>query len=185
VEVGAFLIDSHEQTEGEYAECVATGPCPPAPSRGEPGLPQARITAEEAETYCRFREGRLPTDDELAFATMGSEGRRYPWGETGAVCRRVAFGLEQGPCAHDSGGPQLAGSHSSGATADGIHDLAGNVAEWTRPIDGVSSVRGGSWRDVGAEAVRAWSFVRLDPGTRSPAVGFRCVYEVAPPRPSP
>jgi sulfatase modifying factor 1 len=175
-DVPAFAIDSHEVTEGDWAACVDQGHCPQLPDSGEPGRARAGVSAGEAETYCRALGGWLPTRDQLAYAALGTSGRRYPWGETGAVCRRAAFGLAKGPCATGAQGPELAGSHPEGASPDGVQDLAGNVAEWTAPSDGRSSVRGGSWQHVSATDLRSWSFMIMGAAERSAAVGFRCAY---------
>jgi formylglycine-generating enzyme required for sulfatase activity len=154
--VDAFLIDSHEVTEAAWQKCVDAGKCPKLQGSGEPGRPHSR--------------------DQLVFAAMGPSQRRYPWGNTGAVCRRVAFGLDSGPCARAAEGPQLAGSHPAGASPEGVHDLAGNAAEWSAPVDGYAEVRGGSWRDDRASALRTWSFDVLPESHQSSDVGFRCVY---------
>ncbi len=183
-EVAAFAIDSHEVTEAAYAECVAAGACAALPER-EPGLPRVAISAAEAAAYCRFAGGRLPTPDEWMFAATGAEGRRYPWGPTGAVCRRAAFGLRDGPCASGGAGPEVAGSHPDGATPDGLHDLAGNAAEWTAPAQGTSRVKGGSWSDATATDLRYWNERRVDATTRDATIGFRCVYPPAALRGSP
>jgi formylglycine-generating enzyme required for sulfatase activity len=177
-EVGAFAIDSHEVTEADWSACAAANACPALSQRGEPGLPQVNVSAHEAASYCAFVKGRLPTRDQLAFAAMGNAGRRYPWGETGAVCWRASFGLAVGPCARD-GGLELAGARPGGATPDGVYDLAGNAAEWI--LDGGAAsrrgeARGGSWRDASATDLRTWSYAPMDPTARSDAVGFRCAY---------
>lgn len=175
-QIAPFQMDSHEVTEQRYTACVQAKRCQPRPQQGEPGLPQTHINASQAADYCRWRGGSLPTRDQLAFAVMGSDKRRYPWGQTGAVCRRATFGLRQGPCGHDGKGPELAGARPSGASADGVHDLAGNVAEWSQPQGGRAHVRGGSWRTTGAAELRGWSYREVAPEHLSGAIGFRCVY---------
>jgi formylglycine-generating enzyme required for sulfatase activity len=180
-EVAAFLIDSHEVTEAGWSRCVEEGACPALAQSGEPGLAQVNVTVAEAAGYCAQAGGSLPTRDQLAFAAMGIEGRRYPWGETGAVCWRASFGLEDGPCAR-AGGVELTGARPGGVTPDGVHDLAGNAAEWVAPAVGEEGrslggqARGGSWRDASATDLRTWAFVALDPASRFDAVGFRCAY---------
>lgn len=191
-DVGSFLLDSHEVTEEPWRACELASACPPLPSpgTGEPGRPVTSVTAGEAEAFCRWAGGRLPTSDELVLAAQGPEGRRYPWGDTGAVCRRAAFGLRDGPCGRGATGPELAGSHPDGATVTGIHDLAGNVAEWAgqSPAEAAPAsapdpssparmpVHGGSWQDAGASALRAWSLRWVLSTERSAAIGFRCAY---------
>lgn len=179
IEVDAFAIDRHEVTEAAYGECVIARACRPVPVRGEPGRPQTNVTAEEAASYCRFRGGALPTSSELAYAAMGSVGRRYPWGDAGAVCRRVAHGLVTGPCGRDADGPQLAGTHPSGATPEGVLDLAGNVEEWARTADGFEA-RGGSFRDESVTALRNFSRRVVAADRADDFRGFRCVYPAGP-----
>jgi formylglycine-generating enzyme required for sulfatase activity len=179
-DIAPFGLDSHEVLEADYEACTAAGRCAPLELTGEPGLPVTGATRAEAAELCRWRGGSLPTSAEHAFAAMRAAGRRYPWGDTGAVCRRAAFGLSSGPCATGARGPELAGSRASGATPDGIHDLAGNVAEWTADPDptgrGLAPVRGGSWQDAAVHALRGWSTQWLHAETRSPAIGWRCAY---------
>lgn len=187
--IDAFVIDAFEVTEERYAECLAAGACAPITAElggssesripREPGRAVAGVTLAEAARFCVWAGGALPSSAELAFAAAGAGGRRYPWGDTGAVCRRAAWGLAAGPCGEGASGPELAGSHPDGATPEGVHDLAGNVAEWTSPEDPraqVADVRGGSWSDSAAAGLRSWHRREVSVATRSPEIGFRCVY---------
>jgi Sulfatase-modifying factor enzyme 1 len=183
-DVAAFAIDSHEVIEQQWDACAAKRVCASVEITGEPGRSMVGVSAVEAATYCKWVGGRLPTKDEWAFAAAGVDARRYPWGETGAVCRRAAFGLLSGPCANGGSGPELAGAHPEGATPSGVHDLAGNVAEWTAPLTegkhaGKSVVRGGSWRDGEAADLRTWNERLLGKDKRSDSIGLRCVYDAA------
>lgn len=76
---------------------------------GEPAEDGLRAMAgvghEEASAFCVARGGALPTDDQWIAAAAGLRGSRYPWGDTGAVCRRAAWGLATGPCARGEGVP--------------------------------------------------------------------------------
>jgi sulfatase modifying factor 1 len=175
--IAPFEIDAYEITEGAYQECIDAGRCVAVAVTGEPGRALGGITRREAEAYCAFREGRLPTSDEWTFAAGGARSRRYPWGDTGAVCRRGAWGLSEGPCGFGFTGPELAGAHPDGASAEGIHDLAGNVAEWVTPSGGPDDqARGGSFISGLATELRTWHTRELLAGSRSPDVGARCAY---------
>ena len=179
LEVAPFAIDSSEVTVARYATCVRARVCADLPdgSANEPGLPVSGLEPERAERFCRFAGGRLPTSAEWRFAASGSEGRRFPWGFTGLVCRRAAFGLAHGPCSDEGDGPDLAGARPDGRTPDGVLDLAGNVSEWTRDPRGSYRARGGSFlARVAAELVSA---AVESPAPNAAHVGFRCVYTSA------
>jgi sulfatase modifying factor 1 len=197
--VAAFDIDISEVTIERWQSCrTCRGTAVGAPSTTlEPGLPVTAVSAEQAASFCRQGGGRLPTSDEWIFAAAGGSSaspgasgaasagpatggaasttaRRFPWGQTGLVCRRAAFGLESGPCAVGAAGPEIAGARPDGRTPDGVLDLAGNVAEWAIEPDGSARAHGGSFRSRGAGELKSWS-VESDEGP-SAHVGFRCVY---------
>lgn len=179
-----FAIDAFEATVAK----VFCASCPiPDPHRSRPDDPAraaSNLSIAEARTYCRAKGGRLPTEDEWILAAAAPRGRRYPWGDTGAVCRRAAWGLRSGPCASGASGPDTVGAHPDGDTPSGIHDLAGNVAEWVEvlPADGGTPglvARGGSFASALAAELRTWSRLELanDPDRRDPRVGVRCVHD--------
>jgi len=174
VSVPAFALDRAEVTMARFRICAAAGACPKIADESEPGRPVRNISPAEASAFCAFVGGRLPSADEWLFAAAGSAGRRYPWGNTGLVCRRASFGLVTGPCARGGTGPDLAGARPDGASPEGILDLSGNVAEWTLERDGSFAARGGSYRSELAADLKTWA---VEPRqTRAPHVGFRCAY---------
>lgn len=178
LDVPPFALDRSEVTVARFRLCAAAGACAKISDDSEPGRPVRNIEPDEASAFCAFAGGRLPSADEWLFAAAGSAGRRYPWGNTGLVCRRASFGLVRGPCAKDGSGPELAGARPDGATPDGVLDLSGNVAEWTLERDGSFAARGGSYRSELAGDLKSWA---VEPRqTRAPYVGFRCAYSVPP-----
>src|SRR5260370_10352673 len=124
ISVEAFRIDAFEVTNGRFGL-----------SRGDTLRAASGMTRHEAAAFCPRDNGRLPSEDEwIAAAVSGpSPLRRYPWGDTGAVCRRAAWALEAGPCAKGADGPDTLGAHADGDSALGLHDLTGTVAEWAAP----------------------------------------------------
>lgn len=168
VDAKAFSIDAFEVTNGHLHH-----------AREDSARAAGNVTLEEAEEYCASKGGRLPTESEWFVVAGGEKDRRYPWGETGAVCRRAAWGLVSGPCANGADGPDTVGAHVSGDTDRGVHDLAGNVAEWIHTPDGFAAgrVRGGSYRTTLATELRTWSLAEPPRDTRDPAIGFRCAYD--------
>jgi formylglycine-generating enzyme required for sulfatase activity len=181
----AFAIDAFEATVGRWAcpSCVFSD----AKVFGAADRARAMsgVTRDEAARYCAARGGRLPSNEEwiaAAAASPSGNARRYPWGDTGAVCRRAAWGLASGPCASGGVGPDTVGSHAEGATERGVYDLAGNVAEWVaadaNADPGRGLARGGSWRSALATELRTWSVLELPPEARDERVGVRCAYDI-------
>lgn len=184
VRVARFEIDAFEVTEGRAI-------CDDCPLRSlrlsfsrpiDPARALSGVTRTEASFYCATRGGRLPTEEEW-LAAARADVSRYPWGDTGVVCRRAAWGLLKGPCANGGDGPDTVGSHPAGDTPSGIHDLGGNVSEWVirtqAPLEG--HARGGNWQAEFAAELRTWQDLVLDAETRDSRVGLRCAYDVNPP----
>jgi formylglycine-generating enzyme required for sulfatase activity len=199
IRVGAFHIDAFEVTVGRWNAAAfartdgptaggVVGTRPDDAARAASGMTRA-----EAAAFCDAQGGRLPTEDEwiAAAASAINPPRRYPWGDTGAVCRRAAWGLVHGPCATSDldQGPDAVGAHPDGDSPLGLHDLAGNVAEWVAPererkrererddaAADLGVAKGGCWRDALASDLRIWSRRELPPDARDACVGFRCAY---------
>jgi len=97
------------------------------PEAGYADHPAPESTWPGALAYCRWRGARLPTEAEWEAAARGAEGRTYPWGEAAPSPDRAVFGRRRGET-------DPVGSHPAGATPEGVHDLAGNLAEWTSSL---------------------------------------------------
>jgi formylglycine-generating enzyme required for sulfatase activity len=174
IRVRGFRIDAFEVTRGRWGD-------PTAVEDGDAARAASAMTRDEAAAFCVSRGGRLPTEDEwiVAAGSTATPPRRYPWGDTGAVCRRASWGLVEGPCARTGTGADTVGAHPDGDSPLGLHDLAGNVAEWVAADDarpGVGVAKGGSWRSALATDLRVWARLELEPSARDPRVGLRCVY---------
>jgi eukaryotic-like serine/threonine-protein kinase len=183
VVVRAFTIDRTEVTRGAYAACVAARRCKAVPGAAaadaDPALPVTGVSWADAQGYCRFAGGRLPTEVEWEKAARGPDGREYPWGDE-LDCARANWGNfdGEGPCAgKNPGHPVRVGSYPSGASVYGALDLGGNVWEWVADKyddePGRRVVRGGSCCSyfVGPRAANrnAWA-----PEHRDADLGFRC-----------
>lgn len=179
--VGPFALDRFEVSVGRYAACVERGACLGPVPPGDVSR-AALVSLEQARAFCQAEGGRLPGDDEWSWAAGGGSSRRYPWGETGAVCRRAAFGLVVGPCARGASGPDTVGSRPSGATPEGLFDMAGNAPEWALGAGEKARARGGSFASRLASELRTWRGAEALRGPVGPAegrAGVRCAYAIS------
>ncbi|MBI3805735.1 MAG: SUMF1/EgtB/PvdO family nonheme iron enzyme [Nitrospirae bacterium] len=160
-----FHIDRQEVTQGEYARFVQAADHPPPDDwpggrfeREKERHPVTHVDWYDANDYCRWAGKRLPTEAEWEKAARGTDGRRYPWGESFDPSRA---NLSAGPDANQTARP--VGSFPSGKSPYGIDDLIGNVWEWTDswylPYPG-STLKG---KDFGMKSrvVRGLSFLGL------------------------
>ena len=83
------------------------------------------INYQEAVNYCVWAGLRLPNEAEFQRAVRGKGKDFYPWGMEWKdnACSTAEFKADNAVL--------LAGMFPDGATKNGIHDLAGNVWEWT------------------------------------------------------
>lgn len=184
VSVGAICLDVNETTADEYAACVKAGKCTdtqlkcaPQATYGVDGKgnhPINCVDYAQANAYCKAQDKRLPTPEEWEIAARGPEGRTYPWGNDKPSAQACWSGAElhTGTCP--------VGATPAGDTPEGVHDLAGNVFEWTAPkVETTTTTirigRGGSWKDGTPDLLRAARQGGFETRYRCGFLGIRCV----------
>jgi formylglycine-generating enzyme required for sulfatase activity len=143
VQLDAFQISRYLVTVEEYRQFLEDDGYSrddwwqggPRPGRNQPGQwedqllhpnrPAVGVTWYEARAYCRWRGGHLPTEAQWERAARGLEGRRYAWGNQAPTQEMANYGEAR------IGSPSPVGLFPQGATPEDVHDLAGNVFEWT------------------------------------------------------
>jgi formylglycine-generating enzyme required for sulfatase activity len=188
VTVAPVCMDVTEVTADQYAACVKSGKCSASnlkcaaeatfEAADKGNHPIVCVDFNQAVSYCAAQNKRLPSDEEWEWAARGgAEGRAFPWGNNTPKDQLCWSGVRtrNGTCA--------VGSMPAGDNPQGIHDLAGNVFEWTTtkndPRTKVRVGRGGSWKDGIPELMRAARPGGFEVTYRCGFLGIRCVTEAS------
>ena len=194
--LSAFFMDVHEVTTAQFAAFLA------ATSRPAPWLwetvnllqhsdrPVIGVDWHDADSYCRWKGKRLPTEAEWEKAARGTDGRLYPWGHHAPTKDLANFAL--GARFSYSQVLMPAQSYEAGRSPYGLFNMAGNVWEWvadwyaTNYYDGAPErnpqgpekgqfkvLRGGSWSDL-PKYLLTYGRFKLPPETLNSYIGFRC-----------
>ncbi len=212
VDLSAFCLDGTEVTVRAYEACVAdNASCARTPDdvnyrmgnderrKKLIGFCNARKPARldhpincvdftMAQSFCKWRKARLPTEAEWEYAARGSGQHDYPWGDEPPDPTRLnAAGTEHAAWDKENGGDGKTmfdgddkwvgtapvGSFPAGRSQFGVSDLAGNVWEWT--ADYFGPYEPGEHKDptgpaAGEERViRGGAFNGWDPQWANPA----------------
>jgi formylglycine-generating enzyme required for sulfatase activity len=195
----SLCVDVTEVTVAAYATCSASGACTPAwntcvyppwdakqiaecASMCNAGKsdrlnhPVNCIDWSQANAYCAAIGKRLPEQDEWEWiARGGAKGNTFPWGEdppgTQVCWSGPPSGIRATTCA--------VGSFPSGDNPQGVHDLAGNLQEWTNSqwpgSDPLRITKGGTWAATDRKPLEVTNLNADPPLNRHNALGFRCV----------
>lgn len=202
VQVAAMWLGKTEVTVDAYAKCVAAGSCTkPATGgacnwtvAGREHHPINCVDWTQADAFCKFVGGRLPTAEEWEYASKGGTSRIYPWGNEEVTDKRANFADEQYkkkyPRAFDVPGQDdgwvetaPVGTYPAGASKQGLLDMIGNVVEWTSSeyASGEMEARGGSWAsDTVSRRLRSSYRTGRPRSYAHPTYGFRCLLSKSP-----
>lgn len=164
--------------------------------------PVVSVSWYDADAYCRWADKRLPTEAEFEYAGRAGTRTIYWWGDGNPGSQRVANIADESAkrqfpdlpimAGYDDGYERSAPVGSFDPNPWGLHDMIGNVSEWTAdwfaedyyqnspernptgPFSGKYKVlRGGSWHN-GPLGVRSAYRRNSQPGYRYDHFGYRC-----------
>lgn len=200
----SYYIDTTEVTNLLYIACVEEGACEePLDDNSvsiyryygtEPyyNYPVINISWYQAQAYCKWRGGHLPTEAQWEKAAGwdpdNNKHRQFPWDSLVLDWNYLNF------YGSGKGNPAAVATHPRGMSAYGLYDMAGNVAEWvydwyqdnyyehsprenpTGPAQGQFKItRGGSYDDPGAQLTTTFR-IPLGPATTDDTIGVRCAW---------
>jgi formylglycine-generating enzyme required for sulfatase activity len=223
ITVSGFYIDRFEVTNAEYREWLGTlsssereEMMPDSTlwrstsqsnwrsyfySESRDDYPVVAITWNEAQAYCESQDQRLPTEAEWEYAARsGRVGGIYPWAGFSVQNARGQYLANFNP---DRSG-QAADGYAFTAPVDayppsrwGLHNVAGNVAEWVQddysptysnlgsldPVylseeDSLKVIRGGSWKSSAFRIGVGFRGTQMQ-NEASLATGVRCAANIA------
>jgi formylglycine-generating enzyme required for sulfatase activity len=198
VYLDGFWIDKTLVTNAMYRSCMTAGQCDKIINNdlennnftagGALDLPVVYVTWYNAQKYCNWVGGSLPTEAQWEKAARGSkDDRTYPWGDNDPNPSMLNFN-------NLLGSTTISGSYPTGASPYGVLDMAGNVRQWVAdwyqsdyytvapdknppgPAMGTKKVlKGGGFNDP-ANYVRISSRLAHPPSSPGSNRGFRCVH---------
>jgi formylglycine-generating enzyme required for sulfatase activity/serine/threonine protein kinase len=204
----SFAVGVFEITLAQWDRCVADGGCSTRPNDngwGRGNRPVIMVSWNDAQEYAAWiskqtgQRYRLPSESEWEyFARAGEEGD-WPGGNPAFACNygniagsETAVAWQHDECS-DGAILETLPVGSFKANAFGVHDVIGNVGEWTldcmnlsyldAPADGSAwsrgicssrMTRGGSWI-TGTRDIRLPARFNLKTGDRNDFTGFRLV----------
>ncbi|MEM7332444.1 MAG: bifunctional serine/threonine-protein kinase/formylglycine-generating enzyme family protein [Chloroflexota bacterium] len=217
IRLSAFFIDETEVTNREYALCVDDGACQPPISSaatyheayyGDTSFdeyPVIFVNWFQAETFCTWRGGRLPSEAEWEMAAGFDAEQalifRYPWGDAfdGVKANYCDSNcpIDRRDGEFDDGHQDTSpvGSFPDGRSPLGLYDMSGNVLEWVNdwydpgyyeesvdtnplgPTEGeFKAIRGGSWLSS-QDNLTVSARNSFDPTVARANLGFRCAMD--------
>jgi formylglycine-generating enzyme required for sulfatase activity len=208
VDLPGYYIARYPVTQAEYAAFVAAtdravpyrddefsqpyawdrqGRTPP-PDKAD--HPVVLVSWYDAQAYCEWLGGRLPTEAEWEKAARGTQQREWPWGNV----------WQPGRCNSretNLGGTSAVGRFSPlGDSSHGVGDMAGNVWEWCSSLylpypyqardgredlaaEGPRAMRGGAF-GLRRNKVRCAFRNQAPPDDYGFTIGFRVVFDRPP-----
>lgn len=206
-----YYMDTTEVSNANYLPCVEEGACKPpyyvdTYTRDEyfyssefADYPVTSVTWEQAQAYCSWRSGSLPTEAQWEKAARGTDARIYPWGnefdkKKVNICENnCPIPPKRQTDSDNFADTAPVNSFPDGTSPYGLLNMAGNVWEWVfdwydpfyyrvspeknppGPASGPSHIRrGGGWMSSGSFIRTTVRSMLLNDPLVHYAIGFRC-----------
>lgn len=208
----SFAVSVFEITMEQWDRCVSAGGCSEQPRDngwGRGSRPVIMVSWNDAQEYVSWlnkltgQSYRLPSESEWEYFARAGEESEWPGGDPARACEfgniagnETGLRWQHQNCS-DPAALETLPVGSLKPNAFGIHDVIGNVAEWTldcmnlsyldAPADGSAwsrgicssrMTRGGSWF-TGTREIRLSARFNLKAGDRNDFTGFRVVRAIA------
>lgn len=202
-----YWIDRFLVTNIQFAYCIEAGACTRPGKSGSHVRPEGyfnisafddypvmEISWQQAQAFCEWRGGRLPTEAEFEKAAgwnpVNGEVSLYPWGNIEPDATLANYdGVDRDTTPINR--------YPNGISAVGAYDMAGNLWQWTAdwyakdyytnnlawenptgPDGGTYKViRGGSWYSSDIRWLRVSNRGKNMPENAGNEIGFRCVFD--------
>lgn len=198
VHLEAYYMDRFEVTNREFIKFVRATSFTSLPTHWEKGeipegledRPVTNVTWWEAWSYCMWTHKTLPTEAQWEKAARGTDGRSYPWGneyKKGMANIGIEGDRKEVP----------GGKYAGDLSPYKIHDMAGNVMEWSldwyqaypgnshkdkRFGERFKVLRGTAFQKAGHYFLDAYKYAfmrtEVDPDDFFENVGFRCATNI-------
>jgi formylglycine-generating enzyme required for sulfatase activity len=189
VYVDSFEMGRFEVPNRQYSQCVKARICRAVPDAGQGKElhPVVNVDWYDANTFCEWVGGRLPTEAEWEKAASWDAETKtkfvYPWGNDEPTSALLNY-------YENVGDATPVGTYPAGISPYGMLDMAGNVWEWVSSLNmpypydaddgredmnssGQRILRGGSWNSIDMGILSAYRFNNY-PTDSFINMGFRC-----------
>jgi len=187
-----FQIGKYEITNNQYNQCIRANVCGGIVLPARLDEPVINVDWYDAEAYCKWSGGRLPTEAEWEKAASWNIETLtkfiYPWGNDDPVSDLLNFN-------RNVSSTTPVGTYPAGE--NGLYDMAGNVWEWVKdwydetyyrnspssnPLGPESGrfrvLRGGAWNYDGYYVRSSFRRSYYPAFTTDNSFGFRCARNV-------
>ncbi|MCO4782163.1 MAG: SUMF1/EgtB/PvdO family nonheme iron enzyme [Candidatus Cloacimonetes bacterium] len=133
VKMKEFYMDKYEVSNQQYNLCIQNKKCKDTKKTKDLTLPVQKVTWKNAQNYCEFVGGSLPSEAQWEYAAKGDLSLSFPWGNS-LVDQKSKTLITDNIKTPGSVSGLIPTTKASALNTDspfGVSHLAGNISEWT------------------------------------------------------